>query len=87
MPPKKGKIAIIGGGLTGLSCAVNLSRKSYDITLFEKNSVLGGRLWQYPQEVLPQEILNETFSKLLEDEDIKFHLNKQINIVVRIIKL
>ena len=79
MPPKKGKVAIIGGGLSGLSCAINFSRKSFDVTLFEKSSLLGGRLWQYPNDILPQEILNDTFTKVLQEEEIKFHLNTQIN--------
>ena len=36
------KIAILGGGLTGLTAAYYLSKKNYQITLFEKEKVLGG---------------------------------------------
>ena len=36
------KIAILGGGLTGLTAAYYLSKKNYQITLFEKETVLGG---------------------------------------------
>jgi predicted NAD/FAD-binding protein len=35
------KIAIVGSGISGLSCAWLLNKK-YDITLFEKNDYLGG---------------------------------------------
>jgi phytoene dehydrogenase-like protein len=36
-------IAIIGGGLAGLSAATYLARAGMDVTLFEKSSSLGGR--------------------------------------------
>jgi len=37
------RIAIIGGGFSGLSAACYLARDGYDVTLYEKNSTLGGR--------------------------------------------
>ncbi len=36
------KIAIIGAGITGLFSALNLSLDGYDVTLFEKDSLLSG---------------------------------------------
>ena len=36
------KIAIIGGGLTGLSAAYQLSKKGHTVTIFEKEKYLGG---------------------------------------------
>lgn len=36
------KIAILGGGFTGLSAAYDLSKKGHKVTLFEKEKVLGG---------------------------------------------
>lgn len=38
------KIAIIGGGPAGLSCAFYLALKGYEPTVFEKNEKLGGML-------------------------------------------
>ena len=38
------KIAIIGGGPAGLSCAFYLAEKGYSPTVFEKNKVAGGML-------------------------------------------
>lgn len=38
------KIAIIGGGPAGLSCAFYLALKGYEPTVFEKNKKLGGML-------------------------------------------
>lgn len=36
------KIAIIGAGLTGLTAGYELSKKGYKVTIFEKNSDIGG---------------------------------------------
>jgi predicted NAD/FAD-binding protein len=36
------KIAVIGSGISGLSCAWRLSRSGYDVTLFEENDYFGG---------------------------------------------
>lgn len=36
------KIAVIGGGVCGLSCAYYLSKKGYQVYLFEKDKTLGG---------------------------------------------
>ena len=38
------KIAIIGGGISALACAVNLREKGLDFTLFEKEPAPGGKL-------------------------------------------
>jgi len=48
IPSNKGgftqKVAIIGGGPAGLSCAFYLAEKGYAPTVFEKNEVAGGML-------------------------------------------
>ncbi|RMG90688.1 MAG: FAD-dependent oxidoreductase [Zetaproteobacteria bacterium] len=36
-------VAVIGGGLAGLSCAIELARQGMDVDLFEAAPVLGGR--------------------------------------------
>lgn len=38
------KITILGGGLSGLACAVTLQRKGIPFTLLEKNNAFGGRI-------------------------------------------
>ena len=37
------RIAIIGGGFSGLSAACYLAKEGFDVTVYEKNSTLGGR--------------------------------------------
>lgn len=43
LPPKGKRIAIVGGGLSGLGCALRLCNKKYDVTVFEQKEILGGR--------------------------------------------
>ena len=40
---KTGEIAIIGGGLAGLTAAVFLARNGKNVTIIEKSSEFGGR--------------------------------------------
>ena len=41
---KKQKIAVIGGGPAGITCAITAARRGHSVTLFEKGSALGGRV-------------------------------------------
>jgi len=56
------KVAIIGSGPSGLSCAYDLSIDGYDVTVFEKEEKLGGMLtlgipsYRLEKEVLDAEI-------------------------------
>ncbi len=36
------KIAVIGGGFTGLAAAYHLTKKGHDVAVFEKDATLGG---------------------------------------------
>jgi NADH-quinone oxidoreductase subunit F len=54
----KGKVAIIGSGPAGLTCAFYLTQKGYQTTVFEKHPVAGGMLAVgVPDFRLPAEIL------------------------------
>ncbi len=56
LPRKNKKIAVIGAGLCGLTCATKLGSKNYDVTIYEKSDRIGGRLWQLLD---PDEFLSE----------------------------
>ncbi|KXK07345.1 MAG: tRNA 5-methylaminomethyl-2-thiouridine biosynthesis bifunctional protein MnmC [Microgenomates bacterium OLB22] len=50
-------VAILGGGITGLTTALELAKKGYSVTLFERDSVFGGLAqgfiapgWKWPLE-------------------------------------
>ena len=61
---RKGKIAIIGSGPAGMSCAYHLAKLHYDVTVFESLSLAGGMLrsgipsYRLPKDVLDREISN-----------------------------
>ena len=55
-PPKAKKIAVVGGGLTGLTAALELGKKGYPVTLFEAKEVLGGSLCAVPQDILDRDL-------------------------------
>jgi isorenieratene synthase len=38
------KVAVVGGGIAGISAAANLAERGFQVTLFEKNKYLGGKL-------------------------------------------
>lgn len=40
----KKRIAVIGGGIAGLTCAYSLQKAGLDVTVFEKNPRVGGRM-------------------------------------------
>jgi len=61
---RKEKIAIIGSGPAGMSCAYHLVKLHYDVTVFESSSLTGGMLrigipsYRLPKDVLDREISN-----------------------------
>jgi Fe-S oxidoreductase len=66
LPKNKGKVAIIGGGLSGCVAALELDKKGYAVTIFEKSTRLGGSLWEYEGKGLEKEILEEELSIILQ---------------------
>jgi NADPH-dependent glutamate synthase beta subunit-like oxidoreductase len=66
-PKKKEKVAIIGSGPAGLTCAYYLALEGYKVTLFEKSKVLGGMLTAgVPSYRLPRHIV-EAEIKMIRD--------------------
>ena len=61
------KIAIIGGGPAGISCAYYLAEKGYKPTIFEKNEKLGGMIvYGIPSFVLEKDIVEAEIDILRE---------------------
>ncbi len=74
-----GKIAVIGAGPAGLSCASELAKLDYDVTIYEKDSEAGGVLrWNIPNFRLPVEMI-ENDLKNIRDLGVKIKCNEDIN--------
>jgi len=65
IPKKKERVAIIGSGPAGLSCAYFLAREGYGVTVFEAMKEPGGMLrYGIPKYRLPRNILNQEVSRI-----------------------
>lgn len=79
------KVAIIGGGPSGLTAAAFLARLGIKVTIFERHSKLGGIL-QYgiPNFRLPKDIVQKTIKKIMDigniDVKLKCSLGKEIKL-------
>lgn len=63
---KNKKVAIIGGGPSGLTCAYYLTLDGYDVTIYEKHPKLGGMLrYGIPEYRLPKKILDMEISGII----------------------
>lgn len=73
-----GKVAIVGGGPAGLTCAAFLARKGIDVTIYERKKFLGGLLmYGIPAFRLSKNIVKDVIKKIL-DLNIKVEYNKEI---------
>lgn len=76
--PNGYKVAVIGSGPAGLSCAGNLARKGYDVTIYEALHTPGGVLvYGIPEFRLPKRIVKEEINAL-----IKLGVKIETNIVI-----
>lgn len=61
------KVAIIGGGPAGISCAYYLRKEGFFVKIFEKEDKLGGMLrYGIPTYRLPKDILDKEIARILE---------------------
>ena len=81
------RIAIIGSGPAGITVAFELARKGYKVTIFEKNSEIGGVLrYGIPEFRLSREILDNIERCLLE-LNVKIRYNTLVGPVITLDKL
>jgi formate dehydrogenase major subunit len=61
------KVAVVGGGPAGLSCAYQLARRGYAVTVFEGFSKAGGMLrFGIPSYRLPEEVIDAEIQAILD---------------------
>jgi NADPH-dependent glutamate synthase beta subunit-like oxidoreductase len=68
---RKEKIAVVGGGPAGLSCAFYCAQRGYPVTIFEADGALGGTLrWGIPEYRLPNDVVDRVIASILESGPI-----------------
>lgn len=76
---QKGKVAIVGAGPAGLTCAYFLAQMGYETTVFEAQSVAGGMLGiSVPEFRLPREVIEEEV-KYIENAGVKICYDSPID--------
>lgn len=72
------KVAIIGGGPAGLTCAGFLAKEGIEVTIYERYNYLGGLLvYGIPDFRLPKDIVKNTIQKIL-DLGVKVKYNQEL---------
>lgn len=73
------KIGIIGGGVAGLTAAWQLARQGHDVTVYEADQAMGGKLEQaIPRSRLPHDTLAREL-KRIEDMGVVFKTNASVD--------
>ncbi|HOV42118.1 MAG TPA: FAD-dependent oxidoreductase, partial [Oscillospiraceae bacterium] len=81
------KVAVVGSGPAGLTCAADLAKNGYDVTVFEAFHVAGGVLmYGIPEFRLPKAIVQKEIQSL-KDLGVKFMTNMVIGKVLSVDEL
>ncbi len=80
----KGKVAVVGSGPSGMSCAYHLAKVGYRVTVFEANEKAGGMLrFGIPRYRLPDDILDKELQRIIDlgvDVKCSSRLGKDIDL-------
>src|SRR5438093_6566338 len=75
-------ILVIGGGIAGVSAALEAAEAGYDVTIIEKNPYLGGRVAQlyryFPKLCPPYCGLEINFRRIKDNPRVRFHTMAEV---------
>jgi len=81
------KVAVVGSGPAGLAAAAQLNQEGHSVTVFERNTRLGGLLrYGIPDFKLEKWVLDRRI-KIMEAEGIRFEVNADVGGNVPVLKL
>jgi dissimilatory sulfite reductase flavoprotein subunit len=82
--PTGKKVAIIGGGPAGLSCAYQLAMKGHAVTIFDEHEFLGGMMrYGIPGFRTPRHVLDAEIQRILDlgvEAKLNCHIGKDITL-------
>lgn len=78
---RKKKVAVVGGGPAGMKCAITCAQRGHDVTLYEKESKLGGQLFHadYASFKWPLADFNHWLIEQTYKHGVNVHLNTEAN--------
>jgi 2,4-dienoyl-CoA reductase (NADPH2) len=77
----KKKIAVVGAGPAGLSCAITLGERGHEVHLFESQNLLGGQ-FNIAKEIPGKEEFTETlryYRRQMDIHKVQIHLNTKFD--------
>ena len=76
------KVAVVGSGPAGLSCAQQLSRAGHDVVVFEKENRIGGLMrYGIPNFKFDKSVIDRRLAQM-EAEGVSFRVNQHIGVTV-----
>ena len=64
LPRRSQQVAVLGSGFAGLCAAWDLLKKGFGVAILERGDILGARIREYPEGLLPVDVLNEELAIL-----------------------
>ncbi len=84
MEPTGQRVAVVGAGPTGLTCAYYLALRGHEVTCFDSRPAAGGMLrYALPEYRLPQSVLDKEI-ELIERVGVEFRFNVEVGEDVRL---
>ncbi len=78
LPATGKRVAVIGSGPSGLSCAYYLANKGHEVDVYETEEVAGGAMyWAIPEFRLPKAVLAKEV-RAVEAAGVKMHLGSKV---------
>jgi glutamate synthase (NADPH/NADH) small chain len=77
IPRRSERVAVVGGGLCGMTAAHDLARKGYTVTVHEALQPAGGRLWGVPEGRLPRPLIIDDL-RVVETLGVELRLNAPV---------